>query len=261
MLRIIAKLTALCPFSILLFLGLTVLATSAFAQNDQDNQSLGDIARQARAAKSNGPKSSKVVTNDEVPSHPQSGPSIAGIGSTGGTLSPDKQAYCDFLRARKDPAADSGCQLLAIDMGPEYERLTARYIELAKGLCGAGGGHALPTSPPIDPALAAQYREASALYPKFMDMNKAQMSSFVNAESAVNAIQQQEFRELQRDVPDLRNLDAFQANPQEKKRFAEIEAKYKPRIQEKENAAQQVKLRGLRWLNDEARIEHVCDFN
>ena len=94
-----------------------------------------------------------------------------------------------------------------------------------------------------------------------MDTNKTQMSGFIDAESAVNAIRQEEFREFQRDVPDLSNREAFQANPQEKKRFAEIEDKYKARIQEKENAAQQVKVRGLRWLNDEARINHICDYN
>jgi len=261
MLRIAAKQTALYLFTLLVFAGTAILTTAACAQDNQDNQSLGDVARQARASRSSTPKSSKVVTNDEVPGHPQSGAGSVALGSTGGTLSPDKQAYCTFLHARKDTAADLGCQLLAIDMGPDYESLTARYAELAKGLCGAGGGHGLPTSPPTDPAFAAQYREASVLNAKFMDANKTQMSGFIDAESAVNAIRQEEFRELQRDVPDLRDVPALQANPQEKKRFAEIEDKYKGRIQEKENAAQQVKVRGLRWLNDEARFEHICEYN
>jgi hypothetical protein len=229
----------------LLFL---IFANIAFAQDDKP---LGDVAREARAAKSSSPKSATVVTNDDVPA------SRNQIGTR--KLSPDKQALCDELHQRKDPTAEQGCALLSIDMGSEYEDLTARAIELGKGLCGASGGKGLPTSLPNDPALAAQTREMNALTAKFMEMMKAQMKTFSDAEGAVNDVREEEYHEEATDLPDWRNPEVLAANPQEQQRFREIEAKYKSRIQEKEDAAQQIKRRGVRFLLDFGRMEHVCD--
>ena len=218
----------------------------------QDDEPLGDVAREARAAKSSQPKAAAVVTNDSI----QSGKDQA----VGGKLFPDKQAFCNYLRQRKDPAAEQGCMLLGMDMGSEYEELMVRYVQLAKGLCGAGGGHGLPTSAPRDPALAAQYRDGSALYGKFMGMMQAEMKNMSDAEGEVNAVRQEEFSELAQDVPNWKNTTALLANPQEKQRFFEIEEKYRPRLQEKEDVVGQMRRRGVRFLLDEARIEHVCEF-
>jgi len=229
----------------LLFL---IFANIAFAQDDKP---LGDVAREARAAKSSSPKSATVVTNDDVPA------SRNQIGTR--KLSPDKQALCDELHQRKDPTAEQGCALLSIDMGSEYEDLTARTIDLGKGLCGASGGKGLPTSLPNDPALAAQTREMNALTAKFMEMMKAQMKTFSDAEGAVNDVREEEYREEATDLPDWRNPEVLAANPQEQQRLREIEDKYKSRIQEKEDAAQQIKRRGVRFLLDFGRMEHVCD--
>src|ERR1700683_4206256 len=116
------------------FLLIVSFASVAHAQDSQSQpQSLGDVARRARAAKASAPKSAMVLDDDNLPK------STGGPGA-GGKLSPDKQAYCDELRQRKDPAAEQGCAALAIDMGPEYEDLFARYVELAKNLCAANGG-------------------------------------------------------------------------------------------------------------------------
>ncbi len=231
------------------FIAFLIFTCAAWAQDDKP---LGDVAREARAAKSSQPKAATVVTNDNIPS----GKDEAGAGK----LSPDKQAFCDYLRQRKDTAAEQGCMLLGIDMGSEYEELMTRYIQIAKGLCGASGGHGLPTSMPRDPALAAQYREGSALSAKFMDMMKAQMKTLNDAEGAVNVVRQEEYSELAREVPDWKNTTALLANPQEKQRFSEIEEEYKPRMQEKDEATGQIRRRGVRFLVDEARIEHVCEF-
>ena len=223
----------------LLFL---IFANIAFSQDDKP---LGDVAREARAAKSSSPKSAKVVTNDDVP------------GS--GKLSPDKQALCDELHQRKDPAAEQGCALLSIDMGSEYERLTARAIDLGKGLCGASGGAGLPVSPPKDPALAAQARELGAFEARFMEMMKAQMKTSSDAEGAVNTVRQEEYHDLAAEVPDWRNAAVLEANAQEKQRSHEVHDRYKSRIREKEDAVQQIKLRSIRFLLDFGRMEHVCD--
>jgi hypothetical protein len=231
------------------FIAVLIFAGPARAQDDKP---LGDVAREARAAKASEPKAATVVTNDNIPA----GNAQAGTGK----LSPDKQAFCNYLRQRKDTAAEQGCMLLGIDMGSEYEELTARYVQVAKRLCGASGGHGLPTSVPSDPALAAQFREGSALYGKFMEMMKAEMKTLSDAEGAENAVRQEEFGELARNVPDWQNTTALLANPQEKQRFNEIHEEYRPRIQEKDEVVGQIRRRGVRFLTDEARTEHVCEY-
>jgi hypothetical protein len=53
-------------------------------------------------------------------------------------------------------------------------------------------------------------------------------------------------------------MAALMANPEEKKRYFEIEAKYKSREQEKEEALAQERARGLRYLYDTARLQEAC---
>lgn len=231
------------------FIAFLIFAGATLAQDDTP---LGDVAREARAEKSSQPKAATVVTNDNIPSRKDEAGS--------GKLSPDKQAFCDYLRQRKDTAAEQGCMLLGIDMGSEYEDLTARYFQLAKGLCGATGGRGLPTMAPRDPALAAQYREGSALSAKFLELMKAEMKMLSDAEGGVNAVRQEEFDRLGTDVPDWKNPAALLANPQEKQRFSEIEEEYKPRIQEKDEVVGQIRRRGVRFLLDEGRMGNVCEF-
>jgi hypothetical protein len=233
---------SLLHLSVLLF-----LSNAAFSQ---DNRPLGDVAREAQAMKSSSPKSTKVLTNDDISTRKDQ--------NQAGKLSQDKQAFCDELRLRKDPAAEQGCTLLTLDMGPEYEALTAREVELSKSLCNSNGGTHLPGSIPKDPALAAQYRELAALSSKFMEMMQTEMKSFSDAEGAVNAVRQEKSREQSRVLPGGRNSATQLASPEEKQRLLEIEDKYKSRIQEKEEAAHQIKLRGLRLLVDSARMENVC---
>jgi hypothetical protein len=79
----------------------------------QDDKPLGDVTREARAAKSSQPKAAEVVTNDSIPGGKDQ--------AAADKLSADKQAFCNYLRQRKDTAAEQGCMLLGIDMGPEYE--------------------------------------------------------------------------------------------------------------------------------------------
>jgi hypothetical protein len=176
----------------------------------------------------------------------------------GGKLSPDKQAFCEEVRQRKDPMAEQICAVLAIDMGSEYENMTARYVEVAKNLCVTNGGH-LPTSTPRDPSLAAQYRELSEIGTKFAAMMQAEMKTFHDSEVAVNAVRQEEYAELAANVPDWRDAAALSANPEEKRRFLEIAEKYKSREKEKEEASGQQRARGLRYLYDTARLQELCD--
>ena len=216
----------------------------------QDDRPLGDVARDSREAKSSAPKAAKVVTNDQVPSSTDQGGS--------GPLSAEKEAYCEELRRRKDSAAEQGCAALHIDMGSEYEDLMARGITLEKGLCGATGGKGLPNTMPKDPQLAAQTRELSALSTKFLDMMKAQMKAYSDAEAGVMAIRKEEAAELATAAPNWERPDD-QVSPAEKQRFEEIDKKYKARIQEKEDAAERTRIRGIRFAVDQGRMQHVCD--
>jgi hypothetical protein len=235
--------------SIPIFVLSLTLCGPAFAQ---DERPLGDVARDTRAAKSTAPKAAKVFTNDEVPDKAdQSGK---------GPLSAEKEAYCEELRRRKDPSAEQNCELLRLDMGSEYEDLTARIFALDKNLCGATGGKGLPTRMPNDPQLAAQTRELSALNEKFLEMMNAQMKVFSNAEIETMAIRKEEAAELATAAPNWER-PTEQSTALEKQRFEEIEKKYKPRIQEKDDAAQRIRPRGLRYLVDQARMQNVCNIH
>jgi len=245
--------------SLVLILVLVSFARSTRGQENESQpqsqpQSLGDVARQARAAKASAPKSATVLDDDNLP---KSKGGAAGSAGVNGKLSGDKQAFCDEVRQRKDPMAEQICAVLAIDMGTEYENMTARYVEVAKSLCAANGGR-LPTSEPKDPVLAAQCRELNAIGAKLGAMMQAEMKTFSGSEAAVNAVREEKYREEDAQLPDWRNMAALMANPEEKKRFFEIEAKYKSREQEKEEASAQERARGLRYLYDTARLQEAC---
>ena len=241
-------------FLVVCFASRVKTASAQDTQTQSQPQSLGDVARQARAAKASAPKSAAVLDDDNLPK--SKGGAGAGAGG-GGTLSGDKQDFCDEVRQRKDPAAEQICAVLAIDMGSEYESLTARYVEVAKSLCAANGGR-LPTSEPKDPVLAAQCRELTKISVKLSAMMQAETKTFIGLESAVNAVREEKYREEDAQLPDWRNMAALMANPEEKKRYFEIEAKYKSREQEKEEAGAQERARGLRYLYDTARLQELC---
>ena len=236
-------------------LWLVLLFFAAFASmtSGQDSQSqpqsLGDVAREARAAKSSTPKSAVVLDDDNMPKS-------KGGAASGGKLSPDKQAYCDEVRQRKDPAAEQICAVMAIDMGSEYETMTARYAELAKIVCGANGGH-FPKSDPKDPAIAAQARELGQLSAKFSTMMETELKSVKNSDAAFNALRVEKAREEYAAVPALDNNKDL--SNQDKQKFDEIEEKYKSREQEEEKAAAQQRSRGLRYVYDTARLQELCD--
>jgi hypothetical protein len=249
------NLIRLAPLKLLLItLSLAMFASVSHAQDSESQpQSLGDVARQARAAKASSPKAATVLDDDNLAK------SKSGAGSDG-KLSPDKQAYCDEVRQRKDPAAEQICAVLAIDMGLEYENMTERYVEVAKNACGANGGH-FPKSDPKDPSLAAQYRELSEISGKFEAMMDAELKTVKNSEAALNAIRMEKYREEYAAIPDMRTNGDFMANPEEKQRFLEIEAKYKSREQENEEASARQRARGLRYVYDMARLQELCHRN
>jgi hypothetical protein len=230
-------------------------AKTASAQGTQPQsqpQSLGDVARQARAAKASTPKSATVLDDDNLPK--SEGGAGSGAGG-GGKLSPDKQAFCDQLRQRKDPTAEQVCGVLAIDMGSEYENMTARYVELAKNVCGANGGH-FPKNDPKDPTLAAQARELGQLSGKFTTMMDAELKAVKSSDTAQAALRMEKAREEYTAVPALDNNKDL-SNP-DKQKFDEIEEKYKSREQEEEKAASQQRARGLRYVYDMARLQELC---
>ena len=244
--------------SLVLILVLVSFARSTRGQENESQptsepQSLGDVARQARAAKASAPKSATVLDDDNLP---KSKGGAGGGSGGGGKLSPDKQAYCDEVRQRKGPDAEQICAVLAIDMGSEYEDLTARYVELAKNVCGANGGH-FPKSDPKDPTLAAQARELGQLSAKFSTMMDAELKSVKNSDAAFNALRMEKAREEYAAVPALDNNKDL--SNQDKQKFDEIEEKYKSREQEEEKAAAQQRARGLRYVYDTARLQELCD--
>jgi hypothetical protein len=237
------------------FLLIVSFASIAHAQDTQSQpQSLGDVARQARAAKSTTPKSAVVLDDDNLPKFKAG---AGGGAAGGGKLSPDKQAYCDELRQRKDPNAEQSCAALAIDMSPEYEEVFARYIELAKNLCAANGGH-LPSSEPKDPALSAQWHELIAVSEKFGQVMNPETKLLIDAEKGSDIIHQEEVREFDKSVPDWRNPSALANNPQEKQRYNEITAEYNARIAAHETATMNEKARGRRFVVDMMRLRETC---
>ena len=244
--------TILIFFALLSFASRVKTASAQDTQPTSEPQSLGDVARQARAAKASAPKSATVLDDDNLPKS-KGGAGGAAAGSK--TLSGDKQAYCDEVRQRKGPDAEQICAVLAIDMGSEYEDLTTRYVELAKNVCGANGGH-FPKSDPKDPALAAQARELGQLSAKFSTMMDAELKSVKNSDAAFNALRVEKAREEYAAVPALDNNKDL--SNQDKQKFDEIEEKYKSREQEEEKAAAQQRSRGLRYVYDTARLQELC---
>jgi hypothetical protein len=244
--------------NVVLILSFASFASATLAQDNQSKaqsqsqtQSLGDAARQARAARASAPKSATVVDDDNLPE------SKGGLRG-GGKLSPDKQAFCDEVRQRKDPAAEQACAVLAIDMGLEYESMTARYVDVEKSVCAANGSH-LPKSDPKNPSLAAQQRELGEISTKFAAMMEAEMKTVSISEAALNALRMEKYREEYAQVTGLRNNGDLEANPEEKQRFLEIEEKYRSREQEKEAVAAQERARGLRYVYDTARLQELCE--
>jgi hypothetical protein len=216
----------------------------------QDDRPLGDVARDARAAKSSAAKAAKVVTNDEVPAATDQGGNAP--------LSGDKEAYCEKLRLRKDPWAEQNCAALRLDMGTEYEELTARIFEIDKNLCGARGGKGVPAKMSNDAQLVAQSREVSALNEKFQEMMKAQMKAYMDTQIEANAIRKEEVEELSTAAPNWER-PTNQMSADEKQRFEEIDRKYKARIQEKDDLGKRILARGARYAVDQDRMSLVCD--
>jgi hypothetical protein len=235
------------------FILIVSFASIAHAQDSQSEpQSLGDVARQARAAKASAPKSATVLDDDNLP---RSKGGAGGGAGGGGTLSGDKQAFCDEARQRKDPSAEQICAVLAIDMGSEYESLTARYVELAKNVCGANGGH-FPKSDPKDPTLAAQARELGQISAKFTTMMDAELKSVKNSDTALAALRMDKAREEYAAVPALDNNKDLSNT--DKQKFDDIEEKYKSREREQDEAASQQRPCGLRYVYDMARLQELC---
>jgi hypothetical protein len=216
----------------------------------QDDRPLGDVARDTRAAKSSAPKSTKVVTNDEVP---------ASADQAGNQqVSPEKQAYCEKLRQLKVSSAEQYCAALRLDMGSGYEDLTARIFAISKNLCGATAGKGLPSKTSNDPQLVAQTREVNALREKFQEMMKAQMKSYVDTQVEANAIRKEEVEELSTAAPNWER-PTDQMSAAEKQRFEEIDRKYKARIQEQDDLANRILARGARYAVDQDRMSLVCE--
>jgi hypothetical protein len=226
---------------------LVLLGFSTFAQDDKP---LGDVARESRACKPSQPKAAKVATNDDVPSSE----------AVGGALSPQKQHFCDEFRRKNDYSAEQSCSLLALDMGSEYETLTARIFELGKGLCAAYDGR-IPTNILRDSPHGAEACEASDLYARFMELWEAQTKAFNAAERELNAVRQEHYRELDSNLPGWNKRTGPFTDPQEKQRFRDIEAKYRPREEEKEKVVGQMRARGNRFLLDDALWEKLCDYS
>jgi len=97
-----------------------VISVSAVLAGSQDSPSMGDVARQARQQKQNketqgkaapADKSAKVITNDEIPEHPEAGEetspspgqSAASAASDGAKMSAEQ--WKAQIRAQKDVVA------------------------------------------------------------------------------------------------------------------------------------------------------------
>jgi hypothetical protein len=254
--------------NLILILAVLAFASVTRAQGNQSQpqsqtQSLGDAARQARDATSSAPKSATVVADDNPPNSTKQA-AVSTSQTTASTnqavapkLSVDRQAFCDELHKRKDPSSEQACAAIAVDMGAQYEALADRFTQLAKSVCTANNGQ-MPTTPPQDPALAAQWRDLSATNAKFSQMMKEEMKTLSDAEAAVKSISEEELREASEKLPDWPDAHAVAHNPQEKQRFHEIQEKYRPRIQGVEQIAAQEKPRVQKYFYDLERTQEIC---
>ena len=177
--------------------------------------------------------------------------------ATASKRSEDRQTFCAALRKRKDPSAEQACAAFSVDIGPEYEALTERFAQLAKAVCAANNGQ-MPATQPQDPALAAQWRDLSATNAKFSEMMKEEMKMLSDAEAAVKSISEEELREASEKLPDWPAAKAVAHNPEEKKRFQDIQEKYKPRIHGVEQIAAQEKPRVQKYFYDLERVQEIC---
>ncbi len=249
--------------NLVLILAVMALASATRAQDNQSqpqsqtrSQSLGDAARQARDATSSAPKSAAVVADDNLPISTNQA-AVSTNQAAAPKLSADRQAFCDELRKRKDGSSEQACAAIAVDLGAEYEALTDRFTQLAKSVCTANNGQ-MPTTQPQDPALAAQWRDLSATNAKFSQMMKEEMKTLSDAEAAVKSISEEELREASEKLPDWPDPKAVAHNLQEKQRFHEIQAKYKPRIQGVEQIAAEEKPRVQKYFFDLERTQEIC---
>lgn len=211
----------------------------------QEEKPLGDVARETRASKSSSPGTTKVITNDDI------SPSVDQRGTN--DRLPDKQAYCEGLSVQDKQQAEKACaalsEALSIEMGPDYESLVSRELELGKTLCGAGGGKGLPTSEPADSQAAARYRQWDALGERFGELWNLEKK---NLEREVLDLNEARERELKAAAPDLNNPAALAANKQESERYLAISNKYA-------QLATAAERRLSRFFLDWGRLESVCD--
>jgi hypothetical protein len=186
-----------------------------------------------------------VITNDDISSS----------GDQRGTNDRllDKQAYCESLHSQGKEQAEKACsalsEVLSLEMGPEYESVVSRALDLGKGLCGAGGRKGLPTFEPSDLQLATRYRQWNALGERFGEMWNLEKKKL---EGELLDLTEERDRELKAAVQDLNNPAALAANKQESERYLAISNKYT-----------QLTTPGQRRLSrffvDWGRLESVCD--
>jgi hypothetical protein len=96
------------------------------------------------------------------------------------------------------------CERLSVDLGPEYESLEDRAVELEKELC-ATGQEFISHNPPQDAGGAAAWREFKEIGNVLEARRNAQREALRNAQNALEQLQKRKREERERVVPGWRS--------------------------------------------------------
>lgn len=219
--------------AILVFCNLTLRA--------QEEQPLGDVVRQARAAKASQPKASKVITNDDL--RPQL--------STNQVLDDDTARYCEVLTLRRDPGAKDDCAVLRIDMGSEYQETVAQSLWVKERLC-----EAERLGNPIDPELL---KRASQLHTAFQAIHTKQIEAVREALKALGFCSLQKEQDMKWAASQAsKQLGLQGAEVQMLNAPGAIQAKYDKCMKERQARYDQEHLRSSRMALDSLRLLDSC---
>jgi hypothetical protein len=159
---------------------------------------------------------------------------------------------------RTPPKSGGGqqvCERLNVDLGPEYESLIDRGVELEKELCTFGHGY-VSHDPPGDTKLLADWREFEQVGNELEGRRNEQRQAYRNADNALEQLEKRKREELEREVPGRESRQ--QLSELQIASFDEINRKYASLEQDLKRGASQEELRVLRMYLDVSRLPATC---
>jgi len=209
----------------------------------QEQPSLGEVARQNMAAKSSQPaKAAKVITDEGIHSG-----TTRDSAQPQRKFDPDIQEFCNQLKNSKQQAAENDCAALRIDMGSDYDNVITQYWQVQQDICAA-----LLARQPRSESRETQARE---LHQKWFVFKDREAVAILTAQSAYAAVQAEKTDALK--AKGLFSGAPGGLTPNESDDLKYVKEKYEPRVREKEAAVSRAHLRLVRIIADRERFD-VC---